>query len=93
MRTTSLSVALMLLSSAQLLAAEEPRGCDKFNWPIDRERAALTAPDRIELRSGNEQATLPSSGITLAMVASQDAKLPLPQSARQRATVRRLYDI
>ncbi|MGX9429043.1 MULTISPECIES: hypothetical protein [Bradyrhizobium] len=78
MRRTSVLVALLLLGSAPALAAEEPSGCDKFKWPIDRERAALTAPDRAKLTSGNEFAALPASGFTLTLVAPADAKLPTP---------------
>jgi hypothetical protein len=75
---TSLLVALLLLGAAPAFAAEEPSGCDKFKWPVDRERAALTAPDRAKLASGSEQAALPSSAITLALVAPCEAKLPSP---------------
>ena len=71
-------LALVLFGAAPAWAAEEPSGCDKFKWPIDRERAALTAPDRAKLASGSEQAALPSTGITLALVAPGDAKLPTP---------------
>jgi hypothetical protein len=74
----SLFIASMLLAAAPAWAAEEPSGCDKFKWNIDHERAALTAPDRVKLASGGEIATLPSSGITLALVAPGDAKLPTP---------------
>ncbi len=73
-----LLVALLLLGAAPVWAAEEPSGCDKFKWPIERERAALTAPDRARLTSGSEQAALPPSGITLALVAPADARLPMP---------------
>jgi len=75
---TSLLVALLLLGTAPAWAAEEPSGCDKFKWPIERERAALTAPDRAKLASGSELAALPSSGVTLALVTPADAKLPTP---------------
>lgn len=75
---TSLVVALLLLSAAPALAAEEPSGCDKFKWPIERDRAALTAPDRAKLASGAEQAAVPASAITLGLVAPQEAKLPTP---------------
>ena len=71
-------LAVLSLSATSALAAEEPSGCDKFKWPIERERAALTAPDRTKLAWGAEQAALPSSGITLALVAPQEAKLPSP---------------
>jgi len=75
---TSLLVALLLLRAGPAWAAEEPSGCDKFKWPIERERAALTAPDRAKLASGSELAAMPSSGVTLALVTPADAKLPTP---------------
>jgi hypothetical protein len=71
-------LAVLSLSATSALAAEEPSGCDKFKWPIERERAALTAPDRAKLATGSEQAALPSSAITLGLVAPADAKLPTP---------------
>ncbi|MFB9262774.1 hypothetical protein ACFFWD_06240 [Bradyrhizobium erythrophlei] len=74
----SLVTALLLLATAPAFAAEEPSGCDKFKWPVDCERAALTTPDRAKLASGSEQAALPATGITLALVAPGDAKLPSP---------------
>ena len=51
---TPLLIALMLLGTAPAWAAEEPSGCDKFKWNIDRERAALIAPDRVNLASGGD---------------------------------------
>ena len=71
-------LAAFSISATSALAAEEPSGCDKFKWPIERERAALTAPDRTKLANGSEQAALPPSAITLALVAPSDAKLPTP---------------
>jgi hypothetical protein len=73
-----LLVALALLGAAPAWAAEEPSGCDKFKWNIDRERAVLTAPDRITLASGAELASLPSTGVTLGLIAPAEAKLPSP---------------
>jgi hypothetical protein len=75
---TAVLLALVLFGAAPAWAAEEPSGCDKFKWPIDRERAALAAPDRAKLTSGGELASLPSTGMTLALVAPADAKLPTP---------------
>ncbi|MGY4317938.1 hypothetical protein ACVWW1_007265 [Bradyrhizobium sp. JR3.5] len=74
----SLLAASLLLASVPAFAAEEPSGCDKFKWSIDRARAALTAPDRAKLASGSEQAALPPTAITLALVAPGEAKLPSP---------------
>jgi hypothetical protein len=67
-----------VLAAAPAWAAEEPSGCDKFKWPVDRERAALTAPDRARLNSGAELTAVPSTGVTLTLVAPGDAKLPSP---------------
>ena len=46
MRNALLTTCL-LLTAAPAYAAEEPSGCDKFKWPIEHARAALTAPDRV----------------------------------------------
>ena len=73
-----LLIALALLGTTSAWAAEEPSGCDKFKWNIDRERAALTAPDRAKPASGGEVAALPSTGMTLALRAPAEAKLPSP---------------
>src|ERR1700692_4141696 len=79
-----LLIALVLFGTAPAWAAEEPSGCDKFKWNIERERAALTAPDRVTLASGGDLAALPSTGMTLALRAPNDAKLPSPQRGAPR---------
>jgi hypothetical protein len=73
-----LLIALVMLGTAPAWAAEEPSGCDKFKWNIDHERAALTAPDGVKLASGGEVAALPATGMTLALRAPAEAKLPTP---------------
>jgi hypothetical protein len=77
---SSLSLVLLAtaLGTASAFAAEEPSGCDKFKWDITRARAALTAPDRAKVASGNEFTALPASGFTLGLVTPADAKLPMP---------------
>jgi hypothetical protein len=74
---TSVLIALALLGSASARAADEPSGCDKFKWPIDRERVALTAPDLPRLESSAEIAAPPAATI-LALRAPGDAALPSP---------------
>jgi hypothetical protein len=78
MRAPLLIIALTMLGTSAAWAAEEPGGCDKFKWNIDREKAALTAPDRAKLASGGELAALPSTGMTLALRPPAEAKLPSP---------------
>jgi hypothetical protein len=83
----SFFIALVLLAAVPARAAEEPSGCDKFKWNIDRERAALTAPDRVKVASGSEVAALPSTGMTLGLIAPADAKLPSrPERAPKEGT-------
>ncbi len=77
-------VALALLGVAPVWAAEEPSGCDKFKGGIERERAALTAPDRVKLTSGSDLAALPSTGVTLALRAPAEAKWPTPPERAPR---------
>jgi hypothetical protein len=76
-------IALSLLGTTPAWAAE-PSGCDKFKWPIERERAALTSPDRAKLVSGSELSALPSTGLTLALRAPADAGLPSPPERAPR---------
>jgi hypothetical protein len=81
---TALLIGFILLGRASAFAAEEPSGCDKFKWPIERERAALTAPDRMKLPSGGELAAVPATGVTLSLVAPAEAKLPTPPERAPR---------
>lgn len=78
MRIAFLFTTLALVIAAPALAAEEPSGCDKFKWPIERERAALTAPDRTKLASGKDVAAIPAGAMTLTLVSPAEAGLPTP---------------
>lgn len=73
-----LLIAITLLGTASAWAAEEPSGCDKFKWPIEKERAALTAPDRIRLASGAALPAPAMTGVILALRPPADAALPTP---------------
>jgi len=89
MRTSLLLVFLVIVAVPALAqeSRQEPSGCDKFKWNLDRERAALTAPDRVKLESGGELTALPSSGLTLALRPPADVKWPLaPERAPKEGT-------
>jgi len=75
---TPLLVAILFFGTAPAWAAEEPSGCDKFKWGIERERAALTAPDRLKLASGAELTALPPQAVILTLRSPAEAKLPTP---------------
>jgi hypothetical protein len=57
--------------------AQEPVGCDKFKWPVDRETAALRSSDLKTVASGSDFATLPFAA-KIALKAPTDAALPTP---------------
>jgi len=58
--------------------AQEPVGCDKFKWPLDAERAMLTAVDVPSVASGASIAKPLPVAVAVALVSFADAKLPLP---------------
>ncbi|MGN6308736.1 MAG: hypothetical protein ACTHNN_04185 [Xanthobacteraceae bacterium] len=75
------ALALTVALTAPAFAAE-PSGCDKFKWPIDRERAALTAPERTALVSGASVTRPLPVTVTLALKPIADAGLPSPPERR-----------
>jgi hypothetical protein len=46
-------VVLALATAAITALAQEPSGCDKFKWPLDKERATLTGTDLPKVASGS----------------------------------------
>jgi hypothetical protein len=73
---------LFLIAIALLVAApacaQEPVGCDKFKWPVDRERALLANPS--QMVSGAEMPQPLATAVTVALVPYAGAKLPVPPS-------------
>jgi hypothetical protein len=70
-------VVLALVVSAPAFA-QEPVGCDKFNWPLDKERATLTGTDLPKVASGDRVKWPIPFGMSVALVPFADAKLPAP---------------
>ncbi len=83
----SLLVAFALLIAAPALA-QEPVRCDKFKWPLDKERALLASASA--MASGAEVAKPLDAAIKVALAPYADAKLPVtpervPKSADTNA--------
>jgi hypothetical protein len=57
--------ALITALSAVSAFAEEPVGCDKFKWPVEKEIGALRAPNIQQVKSGTNIATIPFAGTVL----------------------------
>ena len=73
--------AFMLLGTS-VATAQEPVGCDKTKFPIDRERAALTAPKLATLVSGGEVPA--STATTIKLRPFADAGLSKPPEREQK---------
>jgi hypothetical protein len=58
--------------------AQEPVGCDKFKWPLDKERATLNGTDLPKIASGASVTFPIPFGTTVALLPFADAKLPAP---------------
>jgi len=65
--------------------AEEPVGCDKFKWPLDKERATLNGTDLPKVASGARVTfPIPFAAI-VALVPLAEAKLPVPPERTPKA--------
>jgi hypothetical protein len=70
-----LLVLFAIWVSATSALAQEPVGCDKFKWPLDKERATLTGTDLPKLASGS-RANWPLPFATIVtLIPFADAKL------------------
>ncbi len=58
--------------------AQEPVGCDKFKWPLDKERATLNGTDLPKVASGASVTFPIPFGTIVALLPFADAKLPAP---------------
>ncbi|MGI3899153.1 MAG: hypothetical protein ACRYGP_11740 [Janthinobacterium lividum] len=77
-------VGLLCLSATA--QAAEPVGCDKFRWPMDRERAALTADGVAKAAPDAVRAVAPTA-FELTLLPSDTAKLPrTPERAPKPGT-------
>jgi len=73
----SLLIAFALCIGAAPVLAQEPSGCDKFKWPLDKERATLTGTDLPKVASGSRiEWRLPFATI-VSLMPLANAKLPM----------------
>jgi hypothetical protein len=71
-------IVIAACAAAAPAFAQEPVGCDKFKWPLDKERATLNGTDLPKVVSGG-RVTFPIPFATIvALVPFADAKLPAP---------------
>jgi hypothetical protein len=74
----SLILVVVSCAMAGSAFAQEPVGCDKFKWPLDKERATLNGTDLPKVASGDHVTFPIPFGTIVALVPFADAKLPTP---------------
>jgi hypothetical protein len=72
-----LLIFLALCVSAASPLAAEPAGCDKFKWPLDKERATLTGSDLPKLASGSRVTWPLPFATTVTLLPFTEVKLPV----------------
>ncbi len=83
----SLLIAVIGCSIASACLAQEPVGCDKFKWPLDKERATLNGTDLPKVASGARTSWPVPFATTMALVPFADAKLPMPPERAPKSPV------
>ncbi len=76
MRIAIIAAAFAALVAAPVFA-QEPVGCDKFKWPVERETTALRSNDLKTMVSGTNIAALPFAA-KITLETPKDAALPTP---------------
>jgi len=71
-------IASILIFTSASAAAQEPSGCDKFKWPLDKERATLNGTDLPKVNSGDRVTWPIPFAATIGLTNFADAKLPFP---------------
>lgn len=85
MHVLRIAACLAALSST-LAWAEEPVGCDKFKWPVDREMAALRTPNLKEVNSGTKVSAIPFVGTVLLAPSTSADLLTAPERSPKTDT-------
>ena len=74
----SLILVVVSCALAGSAFAQEPVGCDKFKWPLDKERATLTGTDLPKVESGATVTFAIPFGTIVGLKPFADVKLPMP---------------
>src|ERR1700688_1527094 len=78
-------IALALLTLFALLSpALADDGCDKFAWPLARERALFAAPDKPDVKAGETLPAIPKTAFTLRLQPGTEASFAMPPERKPR---------
>jgi hypothetical protein len=74
----SACILFVAVLAATPCLAQEPVGCDKFKWPLDKEKATLNGTDLPKVASGDHVTWSIPLATTVTLLPFADAKLPVP---------------
>jgi hypothetical protein len=74
-------IAILLLSAAS--AAED--GCEKFAWPLARERAWFAASEKASVAAGEFLTAIPNGAFTVSLQPGSEASFLLPPERKPRS--------
>jgi hypothetical protein len=82
-------VALSIVALAALLPptapAEDGAGCEKFAWPLARERAWFAASDKASVTAGDTLSNLPKGAFVVRLHPASQASFALPPEREPRS--------
>jgi len=77
-----IAATAMLLSVGAVRADD---GCNKFAWPLDKERAALATADKQPVKAGDTLAVWPTGAFTVTLRPGPQADFALPPERKPNA--------
>lgn len=91
-RLASLIAALLLATSLHIhTASAAGTGCEAFAWPLDAERAALSAPDIEKLASGAAPGDWKERAFVLELKPIADVKFDLPPGGKPKREAKETF--
>jgi hypothetical protein len=76
---------MFIVLIAPAIAAEEGSGCEKFTWPLARERAWLVAAEKPIIAAGTTVAAIPKTAFVLSLQPNGKASFAMPPERKPKA--------
>jgi hypothetical protein len=84
--TRTSAIAFAAVATAALLSpASAEDGCDKFAWPLARERTLLAAADKPAVKAGETLVAIPNGAFVVNLQSGTEAAFAKPPERKPRA--------
>jgi len=85
MRCIGLSIVLLVPLILSAGAVESDTGCDKFAWPLVRERALFASAKKITIDTGAKLAAIPARAMLVKLQSGDKVSFALPPERKSRS--------